>query len=175
MNKPATIILVIGGQRSGKSELAEKLTLQASPSPVYIATCRPLDEEMERRVETHRKRREGQGWTTVESETLAGAGLVSGRSVLIDSATMLASNAFFAANEDDAEALRTVIDDFDRFVEQSHDSLIVVVSDEIGLGGVSGNIMTRRFADMIGLFNRHIAEAAVSVYLTVAGIPLQIK
>lgn len=175
MNKSPHIILVIGGQRSGKSELAERLALDASPTPTYIATCQPRDEELERRVAIHKARREGQGWITVEAETLAEAAPVVDGSILIDSATMLASNAFFAAGEDDRRALETVLADFDRFTERSFNSVIVVVSDEIGLGGVSENAMMRRFADLMGLFNRHIAEMSEKVYLTVAGIPLQIK
>ncbi len=94
MNRQSHIILVTGGQRSGKSENAERLALDLSPTPVYIATCTPMDEEMERRVEIHRKRREGQGWTTIEAPDLDSVPPLPGATVLIDSATMLASNSF---------------------------------------------------------------------------------
>lgn len=175
MNQSSRIILVTGGQRSGKSETAERMALEASTSPVYIATCRPMDAEMERRVALHRERREGRGWTTVEATELSAAGAMPGATVLIDSATMLASNAFFACGEDQTRALEAVKADFDSFIERSAGSTIIVVSDEIGLGGVSANAMTRHFTDLQGLFNRHIAEAATEVYLTVSGIPVKIK
>lgn len=175
MNKPADIVLVTGGQRSGKSELAEKMALDNSPCPVYIATCRPMDAEMERRVALHKVRREGWGWSTVELLSLAEALPMPGDTILIDSATMLASNAFFAAGEDEMKALEQVCSDFDAFVESSPGARIIVVSDEIGLGGIAANAMMRRFADLQGLFNRHLAEASREVYLTVAGIPIKIK
>ncbi|MBD5347442.1 MAG: bifunctional adenosylcobinamide kinase/adenosylcobinamide-phosphate guanylyltransferase [Bacteroides sp.] len=175
MNRPLRIILITGGQRSGKSEIAERMALESSANPVYVATCKPLDEEMIRRVDVHKARREGCGWTTVEALTLAEVGSVAGKTVLIDSATMLASNAFFACGENESEALAAAVADFDKFVALASDATIIIVSDEIGLGGVSGNVMTRRFTDLQGLFNRHIAELSTDVFFIVSGIPVKIK
>lgn len=169
------IILVTGGQRSGKSEIAERMALDLSPSPVYIATCTPMDEEMEQRVAIHRKRREGQGWTTVEAPSLNEAPSLPDATVLIDSATMLASNSFFAHDNDDSAALADISDAFDSFVVRSAGATIIVVTDETGLGGVSPNAIARRFTDLLGLFNRHMAEMASEVYFSVSGIPVKIK
>ena len=44
------IILITGGQRSGKSTYAEKLALSLSPRPVYLATAHIWDEEFRERV-----------------------------------------------------------------------------------------------------------------------------
>ena len=51
------IVMVTGGQRSGKSVFAEKLALSMSPCPVYLATAMVMDEEMRQRVEIHKQRR----------------------------------------------------------------------------------------------------------------------
>lgn len=173
--KSPLLILVTGGQRSGKSESAEQMALARSAHPVYIATCVAADEEMERRVAIHRRRREGQGWSTIEAPSLADVAPMPGATVLIDSATMLASNTFFALGEDDGEALGRLTADLDAFLARSPGATVIVVSDEIGLGGIGADATTRRFTDLMGLFNRHMAAAASQVYLVVAGIPMKIK
>lgn len=61
------IILITGGARSGKSTYAEKLALELSPTPVYLATARIWDEEFRQRVIRHQERR-GPEWTNIEEE-----------------------------------------------------------------------------------------------------------
>ena len=61
------IILITGGARSGKSTYAEKLALELSPTPVYLATARIWDEEFHQRVIRHQKRR-GPEWTNIEEQ-----------------------------------------------------------------------------------------------------------
>ena len=61
------IILITGGARSGKSTYAEKLALELSPTPVYLATARIWDEEFRQRVVRHQERR-GPEWTNIEEE-----------------------------------------------------------------------------------------------------------
>ena len=51
------IILITGGQRSGKSQQAEQLALSLSPNPVYVATAHIWDEEFRERVRRHQERR----------------------------------------------------------------------------------------------------------------------
>ncbi|MDE6638104.1 MAG: bifunctional adenosylcobinamide kinase/adenosylcobinamide-phosphate guanylyltransferase, partial [Muribaculaceae bacterium] len=60
------LIMVTGGQRSGKSVFAERLALSMSAHPIYLATARVYDEEMRKRVEIHKQRRENQ-WQNIES------------------------------------------------------------------------------------------------------------
>ncbi|MBR1388316.1 MAG: bifunctional adenosylcobinamide kinase/adenosylcobinamide-phosphate guanylyltransferase, partial [Prevotella sp.] len=61
------IILITGGQRSGKSSHAEQLALSLSPNPVYLATAHIWDEEFRDRVRRHQERR-GSQWTNIEEE-----------------------------------------------------------------------------------------------------------
>lgn len=166
------IILVTGGQRSGKSEFSESLALKYSDTPVYIATARAYDDEFRERVRLHRARR-GPAWTTIEEETDLGRINLDGRTVLIDCVTMWATNIFFKYNEDVPDSFEKLKKEFSEFT--GHDAIYIFVTNEIGMGGVSPNAMTRRFTDLQGSINRHIAAAADEVYLTVSGIPVKIK
>lgn len=170
--KNRKIILVTGGQRSGKSAFSERLALMHSPAPVYLATASVTDDEFRERVRLHRERR-GPQWTTIEEERELGRHDLTGRAVLVDCVTMWATNMFFSCGEDVAASLAKLKEEFDRFT--SHDAVYVFVSNEIGSGGIAANPMQRRFTDLQGWFNQYIASAADEVYLTVSGIPLKIK
>ena len=61
------IILVTGGQRSGKSRYAQRLALQLADNPVYLATSRVWDEEYRQRILRHQRDR-GPQWTNIEEE-----------------------------------------------------------------------------------------------------------
>ncbi len=166
------IILVTGGQRSGKSEFSESLALKYSDKPVYLATAHVIDDEFRERVRIHRQRR-GSNWTTVEEETDLGKLNLSGKTVLIDCVTMWVTNVFFKYNENVKESLTKLKEEFQKFT--SHEATYIFVSNEIGSGGVSPNAMTRRFTDVQGWFNQFIASHADEVFLTVSGIPVKIK
>ena len=93
------IILITGGQRSGKSSYAEKLALSLSSNPIYMATSRIWDEEFRQRVIKHQKRR-GPEWTNIEEEKELSRHQVDGRVVLIDCVTLWATNYFFDLDSD---------------------------------------------------------------------------
>lgn len=172
------IILITGGQRSGKSTYAEEMALSLSESPVYMATAHVWDEEFRQRVALHQARR-GPQWTNIEEEKYLSQHDVSGRTVLIDCCTLWATNFFFNVdNDDNADAdinlvLQTLKDEFDRFTSQ--DATFIFVTNEIGLGGVSANAVQRRFTDLLGWFNQYVASKADEVTLMVSGIPVKIK
>ena len=161
-------ILITGGQRSGKSEEAERLALTLSDSPIYLATSRIWDDEFRHRVERHQMRR-GPQWTNIEEEKWLSHHDVSGRVVLIDCVTLWATNFLFDSREDFEDSSRSV-DDF-----TSQDATFIFVTNEIGLGGVSDNIIQRRFTDLQGWLNQYIASKADEVYLMVSGIKVRIK
>ena len=170
--KQSKVILITGGQRSGKSVVSERMALHYSDSPVYLATAEAADEEFRARIIMHQQRR-GPRWLTIE-EHLDPAGLqLAGRTVLVDCVTMWATNSFFAHKENVTAALEYLTDNFDRLV--SRPGIYIFVSNEIGLGGTSPNPMQRAFTDLQGWLNQHIASRADEVYLTVSGIPLRIK
>jgi len=182
------IILITGGQRSGKSAKAERLALSLSSSPVYVATAHVWDEEFRERVRKHQERR-GPEWTTIEEERHLGRLDMTGRTVVIDCVTLWLTNIMMAAtahdedrrggaaNEENAIDVTALMEqakaEFDNFTR--HDATYIFVTNEIGLGGVSPNALQRRFADLQGSMNQYIAQQADEVIMMVAGIEMKIK
>lgn len=166
------IIMVTGGQRSGKSARAEAMALSLSPLPVYVATARIWDEDFRRRVEAHKERR-GPEWTNIEEPAALSRLDMTGRVVLVDCVTLWATNIFFEHGEDPAKALEVLKDEFYKFT--SHDATYIFVTNEIGLGGISENTMQRRFTDLQGSANQLIAASADEVYMLISGLELRLK
>ena len=172
------IILITGGQRSGKSQQAERLALSLSQNPIYLATAHIWDEEFRQRVTIHQQRR-GPQWTNIEEEKLLSRHDVSGRVVVIDCITLWCTNFFFSREKAEWEqpsvddALECLKKEFDKFTVQ--DATFIFVSNEIGSGGVSENAIQRRFTDLEGWMNQYVASCADEVILMVSGIPVVIK
>ena len=168
------IILVTGGERSGKSTHAESLALHLSPTPIYIATAHIWDEEFRQRVQRHQCRR-GSQWTNIEEEKFLSRHDVGERVVLIDCLTLWATN-FVAATDElpDVEAtLQILKTEIDQFTQQ--EATFIFVTNEIGMGGISSNVLQRRFTDLMGWLNQYVASLADEVILMVSGIPVTIK
>ena len=166
------IILITGGQRSGKSKKAEELALSLSPNPVYMATAHIWDEEFRERVRKHQERR-GPQWTNIEEEAKLSLHDMTGRVVVIDCVTLWLTNFFFANNSDVDKSLELAKAEFDQFTEP--DATYIFVTNEIGSGGVSDNAIQRKFTDLEGWMNQYIAAKADEVILMVSGIPLKVK
>ena len=172
------IILITGGQRSGKSQQAERLALSLSNNPVYLATAHIWDEEFRQRVIMHQQRR-GSQWTNIEEEKQLSRHDVTGRVVVIDCITLWCTNFFFSREKAEWEqpsvndALECLKAEFDKFTSQ--DATFIFVTNEIGSGGVSENAIQRRFTDLEGWMNQYVASKADEVILMVSGIPLRIK
>lgn len=172
------IILITGGQRSGKSIYAEKLALSLSPSPIYLATAHIWDEEFMIRVKKHQERR-GSNWTNIEEEKFLSRHNISNKVCVIDCLTLWCTNFFYDKNRDIKdqpsvdEALSALKNEFDKFTDQ--DATFIFVTNEIGSGGVSDNVIQRRFTDLEGWMNQYVAKKADEVILMVSGIPVKIK
>lgn len=165
------IILITGGQRSGKSSEAERLALSLTENPVYMVTAHIWDEEFRQRVVKHQQRR-GPQWTNIEEEKLLSRHDLTGRVVVIDCVTLWLTNFFFETSDVD-QTLEAVKTEFDRFT--AHDATYIFVTNEIGSGGVSENAIQRKFTDLEGWMNQYIASKADEVILMVSGIPIKIK
>ena len=165
------IILITGGQRSGKSQHAEQTALRLTDHPVYLATAHIWDEEFRQRVLRHQERR-GPQWTNIEEEKLLSRHNVTARVVVIDCVTLWLTNFFFE-QQDVSKTLETVKEEFDCFTSQ--DATFIFVTNEIGSGGVSDNVIQRQFTDLEGWMNQYIASKADEVILMVSGIPLKVK
>ncbi|MCB1882740.1 MAG: bifunctional adenosylcobinamide kinase/adenosylcobinamide-phosphate guanylyltransferase [Geminicoccaceae bacterium] len=165
-------VLVLGGQRSGKSAFAEGLTLASGLAPVYVATARALDGEMRERIARHRASR-GDGWRTVEAPLdLAGAlraEAAPDRAVLVDCLTLWLTNLLLD-DRDPAAAGEELCALLPRLPGS-----IVLVSTEVGQGIVPANALARRFADAAGLLHQGVAAASARVAFVAAGLPLWLK
>lgn len=168
----AYIYMITGGERSGKSSYAERLALSLSKNPVYVATARVWDEEFRERIRRHQVRR-GCEWDNIEEEKYPSRLDISGRVVLLDCVTLWATNFFFDNDSEVEPALSMLKDEFDRLLQLN--CSLIIVSNEIGMGGVSPDAVQRRFTSLQGWFNQYIAERANEVVLMVSGIPLKVK
>ena len=169
---PKRIILVTGGQRSGKSGFAQRLALSLSETPVYLATSRIWDEEYRKRIERHQRER-GSQWTNIEEEKQLSLHRLEGRVVVIDCLTLWATNFFFDNESEVEKSLEELKKEFDRFTDQ--DATFIFVTNEIGMGGIAENTIQRRFSDLQGWMNQYVAGKADEVVLLVAGIPVRVK
>ena len=166
------IILITGGQRSGKSRKAEELALRLSDNPVYVATAHVWDEEFQERVRRHQERR-GPQWTNIEEETALSRHDMTVRVAVIDCVTLWLTNFFFANASDTDLSLEQAKAEFDRFTDA--DATYIFVTNEIGSGGVSDNAVQRKFTDLQGWMNQYIASCADEEVRMVSGIAVKIK
>ena len=173
------LTLVLGGARSGKSRLAERLAA-AGRRVCYVATARPAsDAEMLERIELHRAGRPA-GWRTVEEPLeLADAVEQAARDadvVLVDCLTLWLSNLFWEHRGSVPGALdETIQAQVRRIACAAAACHIILISNELGSGTVPETPLTRAFRDAQGLLNQRVAEAAGQVILAVAGLPLHLK
>lgn len=165
--------LIVGGCKSGKSRYAQRLCERLSPERLYVATCVPLDEEMNERVRKHRADRD-HTWQTVE-EPLDLSPIIrnpDGGVVLVDCLTLWLTNMLMK-DMADAEIDRRIADLIDAL--SAAPSPVVLVANEVGMGIVPDNALARRFRDLAGIVNQRVAGALGRVVLTVAGIPMAVK
>lgn len=160
---------MLGGVRSGKSRYAEQLIVALEPPYTYIATAQIWDPSMQARVDEHIGRR-GAEWHTLEAPYELPAVLsVCQGPVLLDCLSLWVTN-FLVAERDRSSAEDQLIDVIQNFAHP-----LVIVSNEVGLGGISANKLQRDFADACGLLNQRVAQVCDTVTFVAAGLPLQLK
>jgi adenosylcobinamide kinase / adenosylcobinamide-phosphate guanylyltransferase len=173
------LTLILGGARSGKSRLAQRLA-QSAGRVTYVATAVAGDDaEMLARIARHRADRPGV-WRTVE-EPLALAGVVElsasdAHAVLVDCLTVWLSNLFWEHRDTAPGKVEDVARaELGRIAASARRCHVILVSNELGCGTVPEPAVTRAFRDAQGLVNQWAAELADEVILTVAGLPLYLK
>ena len=163
--------LLIGGARSGKSALAQRLAEQSGLHVTVIATAEPRDEKMKERIRRHRRDRPT-AWRTVESPVDLAAAVSAAPDddfLLIDCLTLWVSNLMERGTSEDAilDAGRHVAG----LLAARH---AVVVTNEVGLGVIPASELARRFEDVLGRVNATFAESAQRAVLMVAGRALDL-
>lgn len=165
------LTLVLGGAASGKSLFAEKLVVQTGRDRVYLATSQAFDDEMRAKIARHIAQR-GPDWTTIEQPIDVAAALAcvtDTQAVLLDCATLWLTNVMLAEMDIEVETRKLLSAVADCRVP------VVIVSNEIGLGLVPDNALSRQFREAQGLLNQRIAEIATTVVFVAAGLPMVLK
>ncbi|NOQ82106.1 MAG: bifunctional adenosylcobinamide kinase/adenosylcobinamide-phosphate guanylyltransferase [Methylophaga sp.] len=166
--------LILGGVKSGKSVLAEKLATNTQFSVHYIATASGDDDEMQRRIESHQQRRPSH-WHTIESPLHLASAIqqhcIADQCVLVDCLTLWLTNLLMQDNDD---LLRLEIDQLIDGIQDLEGSLIMV-SNETNMGVTPLGELTRRYCDEVGVLHQRIAQQCDNVVLTIAGLPHILK
>lgn len=188
MDRMRRIILVTGGARSGKSLFAESKAREADSDVLYIATAIPFDDEMKLRVKKHREQRPST-WSVLEAykdfDTLLKGSCAPKKVFLLDCITLMVSNIILEKNLDWDNLNNVEIEEVEQCVKIEIEKLLSVVSDrkvlliavtnEVGMGIVPENKLSRIFRDIAGRANQILAKEADEVYLCVSGLPMKIK
>jgi adenosylcobinamide kinase/adenosylcobinamide-phosphate guanylyltransferase len=166
-------ILITGGIKSGKSRFALKLAREMEEAEkIFIATARPIDKEMQDKIERHKKER-GSDFKIVEEAIHLGTVLkkINPSTAIIDCLTLWLSNLFFEVEESEKlqemESLITVLKEFR--------GNLIIVTNEVGLGIIPQDEISRRYQAELGILNQKVAEACNEIYVIISGIPFKIK
>lgn len=165
------ITLVLGGARSGKSALAERLVLAHAGPLLYLATgSSDGDADMAERIDRHRRDRDAR-FTTLERADLAAAlDEAPPLPMLVDAlGTWVAGHPHFVDDDQIHELCRALAD------RSTRGAATVLVSDEVGLGVHPETVVGRRFRDVLGTVNQRVAAVADEAVLVVAGRVLRLE
>ncbi len=166
--------LILGGARSGKSALAERIAHASACEVVYVATAQALDVEMAERIAHHQARRPRHWLCVEEPRALAGALRAHARDdrcILVDCLTLWLSNMLGDSDLHGFERERAALLD----TLPALPGEIVLVSNEVGLGIVPMGELTRRYVDEAGRLHQALALQCERVMFVAAGLPLALK
>lgn len=169
------MIFITGGCRSGKSRYALHYANQHFSKKLFLATAEALDEEMAQRIENHKKVR-GPEWQTVEEpiqivDKIKENG-ASEKVILIDCLTLWLYNLLMRWDNDSR-----ILEETERLIDSLKKSPAssILVSNEVGMGIVPADSISRRYRDLLGAMNQKIAARLDTVIFMVSGIPLFLK
>jgi adenosylcobinamide kinase/adenosylcobinamide-phosphate guanylyltransferase len=173
---PFRVALVLGGARSGKSRYGLGLAARCPAPRLFVATCEPRDAEMEARIAAHQRER-GSDWNTQEvplelAATLSAAWGNYGV-ILVDCLTMWVSNLLLQEGTPQGR-IQTACEGLLESLQKTATPTILI-SNEVGMGIVPDNRLSREFRDQAGWLHQRLAQVADLVVLVVAGIPLLVK
>ncbi|GAA0728196.1 bifunctional adenosylcobinamide kinase/adenosylcobinamide-phosphate guanylyltransferase [Aquimarina litoralis] len=163
---------ITGGERSGKSSYAQNLALELSKKPVYIATSRVWDGDHRKRIDRHIADR-SDAWTSVEEEKELSTVIQKNTTVVIDCVTLWLTNFFVDTKNDIEMSLDQAKKEFNKLL--TIEANIIIISNEIGMGVHATTEIGRKFTELQGWMNQHIAKHADQAIFMVSGIPVKIK
>lgn len=165
-------VFVIGGEKSGKSSFALREGENIGLRRAFIATAVPIDEEMEERIKRHRAERDN-SWTTFEEDLRLPQLLERIEKefeiILIDCLTIWVSNIMYHGLDpyEEGKKLMSIV--------SKKETNFIIISNEVGMGIVPENKLSRDFRKVMGTLNQKMAQIADRVVFLVAGIPIELK
>lgn len=170
------IIFIVGGARSGKSSYAMKLAKETKKIKVgFIATGQARDSEMKKRILLHKKSRPCH-WKTFEEpcnlSNLLKKNAANFDVLIIDCLTLFVSNLLLKKYKEEA-----IIAEINKVLSllRGVKAKSIIVSNEVGLGIVPANKLSRNFRDIAGKVNQAVSQNSDKVFFMVAGLPLKVK
>jgi adenosylcobinamide kinase/adenosylcobinamide-phosphate guanylyltransferase len=162
--------LFIGGVKSGKSRLAEAHILgwRDKPKPYYLATTELHDEEMQQRIEQHRKQRHNTFITVEEPVKLLEVLESIKHPVLIECVTLWINNMLYHQKPE-----YEILQELEAIMRLPHD--LVLVQNEVGCGVIADNPLARQFVDLSGKAAQIMADYCDQVFFCTAGLKMQLK
>ena len=179
------LILITGGVRCGKSRFAERLAEDlGNDRVVFVATAEGGDDDMRARIAVHLASRPT-SWATREAPVDVAAAIDEAsahreppRAIIVDCLTLLVSNILLGRDGGDEETAASRVDRqagaICKACARTH-ATVIVVTNEVGWGVVPATSLGRRYRDLLGAANQMLAAASKTVYLLVAGIPVDVK
>ncbi|WP_421716831.1 bifunctional adenosylcobinamide kinase/adenosylcobinamide-phosphate guanylyltransferase [Arcobacter arenosus] len=162
-------ILYFGGQKSGKSLLAEKKACELSQhkKPFYIATYdnRFGDEEMIKRVHKHQNQRLDKFITLEETKELSKV-IKEDESYLIDCISMWILNRL----DDNEDILLEELEKISKIKAN-----IVFVLNDVNSGVIPMDKISRKYIDLSGVIGQKLASFCDEVYEVKLGLPQRLK
>jgi adenosyl cobinamide kinase/adenosyl cobinamide phosphate guanylyltransferase len=168
------LTVLLGGARSGKSRLAVELAVASGAPVTYVATGEPGDEEMAARIASHRSERPPD-WLTVEEPYALESSLAAAdpaHTVVVDCLTLWTANAL-ARDGEPGHVLAAATSAAAAAAQRK--ALTIAVSNEVGLGIVPLEPLTRAYRDLLGSVNRAWVEASTDAAFVVAGRALRLE
>jgi adenosylcobinamide kinase/adenosylcobinamide-phosphate guanylyltransferase len=162
------LTFLVGGARSGKSTLAQRMAERSGMPVTVIATAEPFDDDLRARIERHRADRPD-GWNTVETPLYLGDAVRAtphDRFLVIDCITVWVGNLMHHFLTKGVDA---AVGEFLAALRERHDAPTVVVSNEVGMGVHPETELGRQYRDILGTVNQRIADTADTSLLLVAG------
>ncbi len=166
------IYYITGGERSGKSNYAQDLALSLSNMPKYIATSRIWGDDHRKRIDRHIADRD-ERWTSIEEEKILASVIETKDVVVIDCVTLWLTNFYVDTKNDIEKCLELAKIEFNKLLDI--DATIIIISNEIGMGVHAQTEVGRKFTELQGWVNQHIARHADKATMMISGIPLTLK
>ncbi|MEM9513901.1 MAG: bifunctional adenosylcobinamide kinase/adenosylcobinamide-phosphate guanylyltransferase [Actinomycetota bacterium] len=169
-----SLLVLLGGARSGKSSYAVDLGRRLGGPVTYVATAPSLDDDMAQRIARHRNERPAE-WTTVEEQADLSAaldGIPNDHAVIIDCLTLWTSNMLWQEHTEPS-ILDTAHVTSERCATRARP--VIAISNEVGLGVHPETDLGRTYRDLLGRVNQVWTRRADVALMMVAGRALRLE